>query len=138
MDAPWVPNLEEMDEQEAERFLTELLSNLNPEEEYNVRHQEDYVMEMPQSGERFRSRENMRAFQEAHPTPPSSLQVRRVLVKEGLWVVEGVIDYGDGRVFDVVVISELKDGKMWRDRWYFAEPFEAPEWRSQWVERMEV
>jgi hypothetical protein len=94
-------------------------------------------MEMPQSGERFRGRENMRSFQEAHPTPPSSLWVRRVLVKEGLWVVEGVIDYSDGRVFDVVVISELHDGKMWRDRWYFAEPFEAPDWRSQWVERIE-
>jgi hypothetical protein len=37
---------------------------------------------------------------------------------------------GRAGVFDVVVISELKDGKMWRDRWYFAEPFEAPEWRS--------
>src|SRR3712207_9232951 len=88
-------------------------------------------MEMPQSGERFRGRENMRSFQEAHPTPPSSLQVRRVLVRERLWVVEGVIDYGDGRVLDFVVISELKEGKMWRDRWYFAEPFEAPEWRGQ-------
>jgi hypothetical protein len=32
----------------------------------------------------------------------------------------------------------LRDGKMWRDRWYFAESFEAPEWRSQWVERMAV
>jgi hypothetical protein len=95
--------------------------DLSPEEEYNVRHQ-DYVMEMPQSGERFRGRENMRAFQEAHPTPPSSLQVRRVLVKEGLWVVEAVIDYGGGQVFDVVLISELRDGKMWR---------------AQWVERME-
>jgi hypothetical protein len=134
-----VPNLEEMDEQEAHRFLTDLYSRLSPEEEYNVRHQEDYVMEMPQSGERFRGRENMRAFQEAyHLSPPPSLQVRRVLVKEGLWVVEGVIEYGDGRVLDFVVISELKDGKMWRDRWYFAEPFEAPEWRSQWVERMDV
>ena len=83
----------------------------------------------------------MRAFQRArnyHATPPQSLRLRRVLVKEGLWVVEAVIDYDDGRVFDVVVISELKDGKMWRDRWYFAEPFEAPEWRSQWVERMET
>ena len=132
-----VPNLQEMDEGEAHRFLTDLYSRLGPEEEYNVRHPEDYVMEMPQSGERFRGRENMRAFQEAHPTPPSSLQVRRLLVKEGLWVVEGVIEYGDGRVFDVVVISELRDGKMWRDRWYFAEPFEPPEWRSQWVERMD-
>jgi SnoaL-like domain len=131
-----VPNLEEMKEEQARQFLSGLYSRLSPEEEYEVRH-EDYVMEMPQSGERFRGRENMRAFQRAHPTPPSSLQVRRMLVKEGLWVVEGAIDYGDGRVFAVVVISELRDGKMWRDRWYFAEPFEAPEWRSQWVERME-
>jgi hypothetical protein len=138
MDAHRVPNLEEMDEQQAHRFLTELLSNLSPEEEYNVRHQEDYVMEMPQSGERFSGRENMRAFQEAYPTPPRSLQLRRVLVKEGLWVVEGVIDYRDGQVYNVVLIFELRDGKMWRDRWYFAEPFEAPEWRAQWVERMEV
>jgi hypothetical protein len=97
---------------------------LSPEEEYNVRHQ-DYVMEMPQSGERFRGGENVLAFQRArsdHSTPPRSLQLRRVLVKEGLWVVEAVIDYGGGQVFDVVLISELRDGKMRR---------------AQWVERME-
>jgi hypothetical protein len=135
-----VPNLEEMDEEQARQFLTQLYSNLSPELEYNVRHQ-DYVMEMPQSGERFRGRENMRAIQRARgnqANPPRYLQLRRVLVKEGLWVVEAVIDYGDGRVFDVVLILELRDGKMWRDRWYFAEPFEAPEWRAQWVERMET
>ena len=137
MDGARMPNLQEMDEREAHRFLTDLYSRHIPKEEYYVRHPDDYVMEMPQSGERFRSRQNMRSFQEAHPIPPSSLQVHRVLVKEGLWVLEGVIDYGDGRVLDFVVISELRDGKMWRDRWYFAEPFEAPEWRAQWVERME-
>src|SRR5215217_1109573 len=89
MDEQRVPNLQEMDDQQAQHFLTKLLSNHRPKEEYNVRHPEDYVMEMPQSGERFRGRENMRSFQQAHPTPPSSLQVRRVLVKEGVWVVEG-------------------------------------------------
>ncbi len=77
----------------------------------------------------------MRAFQEASPP---SIRLRRVLVKEGLWVAEGVADYGGGQVFDVVLILELRDGKMWRDRWYFAEPFEAPEWRAQWVERMDT
>jgi hypothetical protein len=137
-----VLNLEEMDEQDAYRFLSELLSNLDPEEEYSVRH-EDYVMEMPQSGERFRGRENMRAFQEAYPTQPPStwmrrIRLRRVLLRDGLWVVEGTADYPDGRKLDVVLILELRDGKMWRDRWYFAEPFEAPEWRAQWVERMET
>jgi len=148
MDQQRMPNLEEMDEQEAHRFLTELFSNLNPQAEYELRHQ-DYVMEMPQSGERFRGKENMRAFQEARralrqsgdldsSSSPPSIRLRRVLVKEELWVVEGVIDYGGGQVSDLVAIMELRDGKMWRDRWYFAEPFEAPEWRAQWVERMEA
>ena len=132
-------NLEEMDEQEAHRFLTALLSNLDPEEEYNARHPEDYVLEMPQSGERIRGRETMREFQKAYPvTSPATIRLRRVLVREGLWVAEGVIDYGgDQEALDVVLIFELRDGRMWRDRWYFAEPFEAPEWRAQWVERME-
>jgi hypothetical protein len=30
-----------------------------------------------------------------------------------------------------------RDGKIWRDTRYYAEPFEAPAWRAQWVERME-
>jgi hypothetical protein len=135
MDERRVPNLEEMDEKQAHQFLTNLFSNLSAEEEYELRH-EEYVMEMPQSGESIRGREKMRAFQEAYPTPPS-IQLRRILVREGLWVVEGVNDYGGGQIFDVVLIIELKDGKMWRDRRYYAQPFEAPEWRAQWVERME-
>ena len=130
-----VPNLEEMDEQQAERFLTELFSNLSPEEEYAIRH-EDYIMEMPQSEERIRGREKMRQFQQAYPTPPS-IQLRRVLVKDGLWVVEGVNDYGGGQVFNVVLIIELRDGKMFRDTRYYAQPFEVPNWRAQWVERMQ-
>jgi hypothetical protein len=137
-----VHRLDEMEEKEAHSFLTELLSNLSPEEEYAVRH-EDYVLEMPQSGERIRGRENMRAFQESYSTsspsdPMRRIRVRRVLVREGLWVVEGVADYGGAPALDVVMICELRDGKMWRDRWYFAEAFEAPEWRARWVERMET
>ena len=135
-------NLEEMDEREAHRFLTELLSNLDPAEEYDARHPDDYVLEMPQSGERIRGREMMRRFQESYSTlspsaPTRGIRLRRVLVNDGLWVVEGVADYDGGREpLNVVLILELRDGKMWRDRWYFAEPFEAPQWRAQWVERM--
>jgi hypothetical protein len=140
MDGQRVPDLEEMDEQQVERFLTELASALSPEEEYRIPHPEDYVMEMPQSGERFRGRETMRAFQEAfpdHSTPPS-IRIRWVLVRDGTWVVESVIDYGEGRVSYGVAILELKDGKVWRDRRYFAEPFEAPGWCAHLVERMET
>jgi hypothetical protein len=136
-------NLEEMDEREARHFLTELLSNLDPREEYNARHPEDYALEMPQSGERIRGREMMRRFQESYSTlspsdPMRRIRLRRVLVREDLWVVEGIADYDDGReALNVVLILELRDGKMWRDRWYFAEPFDAPEWRSPWVDRLE-
>jgi hypothetical protein len=139
MDRRRVPELEEMDEPEATRLLTELASALSPEEEYQIRHPEDYVMEMPPSGERFRERENMRAFQEAFPTDSGlpSIRIRRVLVREALWVVESVVEYGEGRVSHGVAVLELKDGKVWRDRRYFADPFEAPGWRAHLVERMD-
>jgi hypothetical protein len=132
-----------MDEREAHHFLTGLLMNLDPEEEYAVRHPEDYALEMPQSGERIRGRERMRQFQKSYSTrspsePMHRIRLRRVLVREDLWVVEGIADYDDGReALNVVLILELRDGKMWRDRWYFAGPFEAPQWRAQWVEREE-
>ncbi len=129
-----VPNLEEMDEQQARSFLEGLMSDLGAESGYEVRH-EDFVMEMPQSGERIRGRERMREFQEAYPNPPT-MELRRVLVREGLWVVELVSNYA-GQIYTPVLIIELRDGKMWRDTRYYAEPFEAPEWRSQWVELME-
>ncbi len=123
-----------MGAQQARSLLEKLAADLSPEEEYALRH-EDYVMEMPQSGERIRGREKMREFQEAYPNPPT-MQLRRVIVRKGLWVVEIVSDYG-GRIYRPVLIIELRDGKMFRDTRYYSEPFDAPEWRAQWVERME-
>jgi len=76
----------------------------------------------------------MREFQEAYPNPPA-MQLRRVIVRDGLWVVEIVSDYG-GQIYNATLIIELRDGKVLRETRYYAEPFEAPEWRAQWVERM--
>jgi hypothetical protein len=131
MDEQGIPRLDELNEQEAQAFLEAWVSHLSAEHEYALRH-EDYVMEMPQSGERIRGRDNMRAFQEAYPTPPT-IRIRRVTVRQGLWVVEAVSDYA-GQVFNVVLILELRDGKIARDTRYYAEPFVAPDWRAQWVE----
>src|SRR5918993_5417978 len=123
MDERGVPNLEEMDEQQVRRFLTELLPKLSPEEEYELRH-EDYVMEMPQSGERIRGREKMREFQEAYPNPPT-MELRRVLVREGLWVVELVSDYG-GQIYTPVLLIEVRGGEMWRGTPPLPPPLLAP------------
>jgi hypothetical protein len=53
-----------------------------------------------------------------------------------LWVTEYVITY-DGRPVHTVSIMEFWDGKVGRETLYFADPFEAPEWRAQWIERMD-
>jgi len=35
-----------------------------------------------------------------------------------------------------VSIMEFRNGKVVRETQYFADPFEAPAWRSQWVQQI--
>jgi hypothetical protein len=74
VDGRAVPDLERMDERQAREFIEELFTTLSAEREYALRH-EDYTMQMPQSGERIRSPENMRVFQQAFVTN-STLRIR--------------------------------------------------------------
>jgi hypothetical protein len=107
-------------------------TGLSAEQEHAVRHP-DYVMEMPQTKERIRGRDAMRAMQEAYPVPPS-VALRRVFGSGRTWVVEGVNDYA-GDVWHVVVILELDDdGHILRDTRYYVQGSQAPQWRSQYVE----
>jgi hypothetical protein len=107
---------------------------LDAEAEHELRH-EDYVMEMPQSGERIRGRANMRAMQEAFPNPPDAV-LRRVVGSGEVWVLEATSTYDGQDVYLVADIVEFGDGKILKETRYYAQPFEAPAWRSQWVERM--
>ena len=130
------PDLEEMDERAALEFLTELYSLLSAEAEDRIRHDE-YTMEWPQSGERLRGRQTMKAFTESNAGLRPPRWPRRVLVREGLWVVEGSVDYGGGREGDFVLILVLREGKVFKETRYYAEPFKASEERARWFERME-
>jgi hypothetical protein len=51
-------------------------------------------------------------------------------------VLEVELTYPDGSRYLGVSILELRDGKVLRETDYYAQPFQAPEWRAQWVERM--
>jgi hypothetical protein len=123
-----------MEEREVREMFTRLFSDMSPGEEYELR-DADYVMEMPQSGERIRGRENMRSMQQGYPGPPS-IELRRVVGSGDVWVIEAQSDY-DGRIFHVTNIVEFRDGKILRETRYYADPFEAPAWRAEWVESME-
>jgi hypothetical protein len=107
---------------------------LDAQAEHDLRH-EDYVMEMPQSGERIRGREKMRQFQEAYPNPPRA-ELRRIVGSGEVWVIEGTSAYRQGGTFHVADIIEFRDDKILKETRYYAEPFEAPAWRAEWVEKM--
>jgi hypothetical protein len=101
---------------------------------------DDVVQEWPQSGERIRGKQNIMAVNENYPTGSGtnpSATLRRILKPGDAWVIESTIDYGDGVPVSSVSIIELgADGKVTKQTDYFASPFEAPEWRKQWVEQM--
>lgn len=107
---------------------------LDAAQEYELRH-EDVVIDMPQSGERIRGRDKMKAMQDAYPGPPT-ITIRRIVGSGDVWVVEGRSDYG-GRIYYVANIIEFHEGKIIRETRYYAEPFEAPAWRGAWVEPIE-
>src|ERR1700756_742573 len=94
---------------------------------------DDAICEYPQSGERILGRQNLKALRGHHPGKPSGFQVRRISGSGDLWVTEYVIEY-EGKSFDTVSIMEFRDGKVVHEIQYFAEPFSAPAWRTQWVE----
>jgi hypothetical protein len=50
-----------------------------------------------------------------------------------LWVTEYIISY-DGKPVNTVSIMVFDGDKVARESLYFADPFDPPEWRSQWVE----
>lgn len=50
-----------------------------------------------------------------------------------LATMEGKGTWPDGKTYHWVRILEFRDGLVWRETEYFAEPFEAPEWRAAYV-----
>jgi hypothetical protein len=95
---------------------------------------EDAVLDYPQSGERTRGRSNIQNQRASQPSN-KRFTVRRVIGGGDLWVTEFVLTY-DGKPSYTVSIMEFRDNKVARETQYFADPFVAPAWRAQWVERM--
>jgi ketosteroid isomerase-like protein len=94
---------------------------------------DDYVQEWPQSGELIRGRDNSMAINRNYPGFPKQT-VGQIRAGGELVTSEVTLDYG-GRVYHGVSIFEFRDGRVVKETDYFAEPFAAPGWRSQWVER---
>jgi len=98
-------------------------------------YEDDVICDYPQSGERILGRSNLEALRSHHPGKPSGFNVRRILGQGNLWITEYTIAYRNKTAY-TVSIMEFRNGKVVHETQYFADPFEAPAWRSKWVQRI--
>ncbi len=105
------------------------------ETEHLIYH-EDAVLGYPQSGERTRGRCNIQKQRSIQPSK-KRFTVRRIIGTGDLWVTEYILMY-DGKPSFTVSVMEFRGAKVARETQYFADPFPAPAWRAQLVERMDI
>ena len=125
----------------------------------------DYQCYYPQSGERFYGHENWVAAHRGYTSRFAQDNVDSATAKGGrrevdvarrvspvfavsapvivvsdagnLATLEGHGTWPDGKVYYLCRIIEFKEGLVWRETEYFAEPFEAPDWRADFAETEE-
>jgi SnoaL-like domain len=114
----------------------------------------DWIIEYPQSGERIRGHANERAIADNYPgglpelapdqvvgsedrwVVSPSFTYERIVGSGDVWFVRGKAHYPDGSTWYVASIYRLRDGLIINETTYWAEPFESPAWRAEWVERI--
>jgi SnoaL-like domain len=101
------------------------------ETEHHIYH-DDAVLDYPQSGERTSGRRNIQNQRASQPNK-KRFTVQRIMGSGDLWVTEFILTY-DNKPSYTVSIMEFRNGKVVHETQYFADPFDAPAWRKQWVQ----
>jgi ketosteroid isomerase-like protein len=109
-------------------------SDANDFETEHLIYHEDAVLDYPQSGERTRGRRNIQGQRASQPSR-KRFTVQRIIGSGDLWVTELILTY-DGKPTYTVSIMEFRGDKVVHETQYFTDPFPAPAFRAQWVERM--
>jgi hypothetical protein len=109
-------------------------SDANDFETEHLIYRDDAVLEYPQSGELTRGRRNIQGQRESQPNK-KRFTIRRIVGSGNLWVTEFILMY-DAKPSYTVSIMEFNGVKVARETQYLADPFPAPAFRAQWVERM--
>jgi hypothetical protein len=111
-------------------------SDANDLDTEHLIYQEDAVLDYPQSGERTRGRNNIQKQRSIQPNK-KRFSVQRIIGSGDLWVTEFILKYDDKPSY-TVSIMEFTGVKVARETQYFADPFAAPAWRAQLVDRMDA
>ena len=95
---------------------------------------EDMVMEWPQSGERFRGRENVLGAMGAVEVKPQFAGSPRLIGSGQIWVLMVPLRYGED-VLQYVAVLELGEGRIRRATGYWGPPFPAQDSRASFLDR---
>lgn len=95
---------------------------------------EDFVMEWPQSGERFRGRDNALGALSVQSDRPEMEGEPRIVGSGDVWVAQMKLRYASG-LNHYVGVFELRDGKLARSTEYFGTPFPLKEQRARFAEK---
>jgi hypothetical protein len=95
---------------------------------------EDMVMEWPQSGERFRGRENVLGAMGAVEVKPQFAGSPRLIGSGQIWVLMVPLRYGED-VLQYVAVLELDEGRIRRATGFWGAPFPAQDSRAAFLDR---
>lgn len=104
--------------------------------DFDVEHEiyrEDAVLDYPQSGERIRTRHNIRESRFLQPNR-KRFAVRRITGSGDLWISEFTLSYDEIPSY-AVSIMEFRDGLVAHETQYFADRFDPSPSRAHLVER---
>jgi ketosteroid isomerase-like protein len=100
---------------------------------------EDFICEWPQSQERIRGKANFIAVNQAYPGQWTIRILKAVACGQEV-VTEVEVDLikpdGAQQLDRAVSFFTLRDGKIIFLREFWPEPYAAPDWRAQWVEKL--
>jgi hypothetical protein len=97
---------------------------------------EDAILEYPQSGEQTRGRGSIQNLCASQPNN-KRFSIRRIIGGGDRWITEYILTY-DARPSYTVSIMEFRGDKVAGESQYFADPFVAPAFCAQRVERMDT
>ena len=97
---------------------------------------DDMLMEWPQSGERFRGKENVLGAMRAQRARPELAGEPRIIGDGDLWVFMVPLRYGE-QVQHYVAVVEVSGGRVRRGIGHWAAPFPADPARAAFVEAVD-
>jgi len=97
---------------------------------------DDYVLEWPQSGERIRGRADFVSVNQNYPAHGRwEFTVHRIIAEDDKVVSD--VGVTDGLITGrAITFSTIRDAKIIHQIEFWPDPFESPDWRAEWVEKI--